>query len=122
MKESDLTYDWSKFPGSKRADSPSSTHIEDESLRDGLQGTHATRPSIDEQKHFLELLTELGVEYANIGFPASGERQKSDASKLVHHTIQKGLNLYLTCATRALRQDIKPIAEISDENGDFPIE
>ena len=124
MKEANLVYDWSKYSSAKRKNlqGRSHTYIEDESLRDGLQGTSATRPGVEEQKIFLEFLTELGIEYANIGFPASGERQKIEASELVRHTIQNGLNIALTCATRALREDIKPILDISVSNGDFPLE
>ena len=125
MKESELTYDWSKHPGNVTdfpKNSNAHVNIQDESSRDGLQGTSATKPTVYEQKNFLEFLTVLGVEYANIGFPSSSERQKREASELVRYRIQKGLRLSLTCATRALQKDIEPIVDISAANGDFPLE
>ena len=63
MKETNLVYDWSKYSSVKRRNlqGRSHTYIEDESLRDGLQGTSATRPGVEEQKIFLEFLTELGI-------------------------------------------------------------
>lgn len=126
MKETELIFNWAKFDQAKplpKTDSPNPhVDIDDESLRDGLQGTQAMRPSIEEQKFFLELLEDLGIEHADIGFPASDERQKEAVATLVKHRIQKGLQLSLSCAARALEEDIKSLIEISVATGDFPLE
>ncbi|HEY5600741.1 MAG TPA: LeuA family protein [Patescibacteria group bacterium] len=121
MKESDLLFDWSNYPQDEIV-VKKHIDIDDETLRDGLQGAQATRPSVEEQKVFLEFLDQLGVEHADIGIPNGDLRQKEEVISLIKHKVLKGLNITLSCASRALKVDVDNLAEISSKTGDFPLE
>lgn len=117
----ELIFDWNK------ADLPFSTpcnftgegiKVQDETLRDGLQAAHLKRhPSVELKKRILNIDSELGVESANLGFPASNEQQRNDVIDLARFVRDQKLGLRLTCATRTLSEDIKHIIEASEIAG-----
>lgn len=105
-----LVHDWNGTIGYR-------THINEETLRDGLQAPSARMPTPEQKAYLLSLMDRLGIEAACIGFPASSRKMAEDADYLVRHTQREGLKLQLAGAARTLIADIEPIVELSQKHG-----
>lgn len=115
LEASDLVYDWKKghrYPW---------VALQDETLRDGLQGSYVTHPTIEQKQILLHLMDEIGINGADIGFPSSDDRQLNDVIELVRYKQRNGLRISLSCAGRTVDSDIYPIIQASEVAG-APIE
>lgn len=128
MKEKNGIYDWSKHievvkSENGKPDQTSRVEIDDETLRDGLQGTQIEQhPSTEEKKIYLEWASRF-VEHADIGFPGSEEEHQQEILELIKHSIARRLEITLSCAARgAASEDVKPIVDISEALGGYPLE
>ncbi len=121
MNEHDLIYDWNVA-----GEQPSRPHdrkieFDDETLRDGLQSPSVKDPSIDEKIRILHLMNDLGIDTADIGLPGAGPHVQKTVRRLAAEIRDSKLAIRANCAARTHVNDIRPIAEISQEIG-IPIE
>jgi isopropylmalate/homocitrate/citramalate synthase len=91
--------------------------LDDETLRDGLQSPSVRTPTIDEKLRILHLMTDLGIECADIGLPGAGAHVVRDVERLVREIVAEKLPIRPNCAARTVVADIKPIAEIAQRTG-----
>jgi 2-isopropylmalate synthase len=115
-----LIYDWNiveptvKAPGRRIS-------FDDETLRDGLQSPSVSEPSVEKKLELLHLMNDLGIETADIGLPGAGGTHASGVERLAREIADKKLKIRANCAARTHRNDIIPVAEISQRVG-IPIE
>ena len=64
-KEQEFLYDWNLI-GEVESKSPSVVEIDDETLRDGLQGPSVRQPKLDEKIEILHKMETLGIDAADI--------------------------------------------------------
>src|SRR4051812_27254655 len=93
----------------------------DETLRDGLQSPSVRAPSIDQKLRILHLLDRIGIDTADIGLPGAGPHVVRDAERLAREIADARLSVRANCAARTRIDDIRPIAEITQQPG-VPIE
>jgi 2-isopropylmalate synthase len=120
IMEQGLIHDWNSYAGPEIPPGRQVT-LDDETLRDGLQGPSVRNPSIDEKIEILYLMEGLGIESANIGLPGAGPRAFADTEALAREIVQSRMKIRPNCAARTHRNDIQPIIEISERVG-IPIE
>ena len=79
-----LIHDWNRVgpaPSRYRA-----VELDDETLRDGLQGPSVRAPSTDVKKRLLHLMDELGIDSADIGLPGASPRARAEIVALARET------------------------------------
>jgi len=115
----DLVYDWNAvgnpFRPSRRIE------LDDETLRDGLQGPSVTDPPIAMKVKILHAMDALGIDTADVGLPGAGPRAVEDVTALCREIVASKLKIRPNCAARTMIRDVEPIARISQEVG-IPIE
>ncbi|RMH16409.1 MAG: 2-isopropylmalate synthase [Gemmatimonadetes bacterium] len=118
MDERELIYDWNT--ASDQAfdwSSVGEVQLDDETLRDGLQNPSVVDPPIDTKIRLLHLMDELGIHTADIGLPGAGPRAVEAVTALAREIVDAGLSIRPNCAARTVVQDVRPIAEISQQVG-----
>src|SRR5438128_11182550 len=120
MSVSELIYDWNTVE--PQLHKPE-RHIgfDDETLRDGLQSPSVCEPSVEEKIELLHLMNELGIDTADIGLPGAGGTHAAGVEMMAREIADKKMKIRPNCAARTHRNDIIPIAEISQRAG-IPIE
>lgn len=116
----ELIYDWNE----KERRGPllrKPPRFVDESIRDGIQSPSVRDPSIDEKKHLLRLMDQLGIQCVNLGLPGAGKRAQEDVEQLLRFIVEEKLELVPNCAARTVAADIEPIIDISQRVG-VPLE
>ena len=115
----DLIHDWN---GVGEATRPKG-HIalDDETLRDGLQGPSVVDPPIETKKAILHAMDRLGIDTADVGLPGAGPRAVADVTALCKEIVGSRLAIRPNCAARTVIRDIEPILRISSAVG-VPIE
>ncbi len=120
MSVTELIYDWNTVdPSLIKPD----RHVgfDDETLRDGLQSPSVCEPTIEKKIELLHLMNELGIDTADIGLPGAGGTHAAGVETMAREIADKKLRIRPNCAARTHRNDIAPIAEISQRAG-IPIE
>ena len=120
MSVSELIYDWNQInpqlhlPG---------RHIgfDDETLRDGLQSPSVCEPPVEKKIEMLHLMNDLGIDTADIGLPGAGGTHAAGVEMMAREIADQKLRIRPNCAARTHKNDIIPIAEISQRAG-IPIE
>jgi isopropylmalate/homocitrate/citramalate synthase len=113
---SELIYDWNKIePQLQKPD----RHIgfDDETLRDGLQSPSVCEPPVEKKIELLHLMDALGIDTADIGLPGAGGTHAAGVELMAREIADKKLKIRPNCAARTHRNDIAPIAEISQRAG-----
>src|SRR5207302_189954 len=82
-----LVYDWNRDARSARADYRV-VELDDETLRDGLQGPSVRNPPLDVKKRLLQLMDALGIDTADIGLPGASERARTEIVALARETTK----------------------------------
>lgn len=120
MTIDELVYDWNTIDPSF---SPPNRHIgiDDETLRDGLQSPSVCEPQVEQKLELLHLMEALGIDTADIGLPGAGGTHAAGVERLAREIAEQKLKIRPNCAARTHRNDIVPIAEISQRVG-IPIE
>ncbi len=121
MREDELIYDWNRSEGTFDYSTRRHVELDDETLRDGLQSPSVLDPSIDVKIEILHLMSQLGIDTADIGLPGAGPRAVADVRALALEIARNKLPIGANCAARTVRADVEPIARISQEAG-IPIE
>ena len=113
MQEKNLIYDWNLL------NKPNLTSVElcDETLRDGIQSPSIIDPQLEHKLELITIMDKLKITIANIGLPAASTRNYDDVLSIAKFVKKNNLAIKLNCAGRTLVQDIKPIAQISQEAG-----
>ena len=73
----DLIYDWNRDGRVARADYRA-VELDDETLRDGLQGPSVRNPPLEVKIRLLHLMDELGIDSADIGLPGASVRAREE--------------------------------------------
>jgi 2-isopropylmalate synthase len=122
MDRSTLLYDWNIAGGAETFEwARARVAVQDETLRDGAQGASVIDPPVADKRTLLHLTAALGVQSANLGFPAAGSRAAADVQALALEIAAARLPLTATCAARTIVEDIRPILDITQTSG-VPIE
>jgi 2-isopropylmalate synthase len=114
-----LIYDWNRAGSDPAPRAP--VQLDDETLRDGIQGPSVVDPGIAEKQELLLLMDALGIDTADIGLPGAGARAVEDVTALSTFIRDRKLKLKANCAARTIQKDVEPIARISQKVG-IPIE
>ncbi len=120
MERDELIYDWN-LKGDHPPRPPQTIHLNDETLRDGLQSPSAATPRLDEMVAHLHNCAAVGIHALNIGLPGAGPHVERQVEALAREIRDSKLPLFPNCAARTVRQDIEPIARVSQKIG-IPIE
>lgn len=121
MDEQTLIYDWNQSEGTFDWSRVGTVHLDDETLRDGLQNPSVVDPSTEDKIRLLHLMDRLGIHTADIGLPGAGPRAVEAVTALAREIAEAGLSIQANCAARTVVADVEPIAEISQRVG-IPIE
>ena len=116
MSVSELIYDWNTIE--PQLQKPG-RHIgfDDETLRDGLQSPSVCEPPVEKKIELLHLMDALGLDTADIGLPGAGGTHAAGVEAMAREIVDKKLKIRPNCAARTHRNDIIPIAEISQRAG-----
>lgn len=114
--KTELIHDWNSYAG---PEIPAGRRVmlNDETLRDGLQNPSVRDPSIGEKIEILHLMEDLGIDTVNIGLPGAGPRAVADTEALAREIVNSRMKIRPNCAARTVKNDIKPIVEISERVG-----
>lgn len=99
MSELDgLIYDWNRDARVARADYRR-VELDDETLRDGLQGPSVRNPPLEVKVRLLRLMDELGIESADIGLPGASPRARDEIVALAKATKRLRITPNVACRT-----------------------
>src|SRR5207244_12531756 len=116
MSELDeLIYDWNQDGRAARADYRA-VELDDETLRDGLQGPSVRNPPLEVKKRLLHLMDQLGIDSADIGLPGASPQARASIVALAKETT-KLKHLRPNCAIRTHPDDVRAAIEASTEAG-----
>ena len=120
MSVSELIYDWNTVEPQLRKPE---RHLgfDDETLRDGLQSPSVCEPTVEKKIELLHLMEALGIDTADIGLPGAGGTHAASVELMAREIADKKMKIRPNCAARTHKNDIVPIAEISQRAG-IPIE
>lgn len=107
----ELLYSWN----SVASESIRGVEIEDDSLRDGLQGAFVKRPTLEQKVELLRLAAEIGVQGAVLGFPASSPQELTECRLLVRAIEEHRLPLMPRLLGRARVSDLEPLVALHHE-------
>ena len=110
-----LVYDWNQDGRAARADYRA-PELDDETLRDGLQGPSVRNPPLDVKKRLLHLMDDLGIDSADIGLPGASPQARAAIVELARETT-KLRRLRPNCAVRTHPADVEGAIAASVESG-----
>src|SRR2546423_9208991 len=114
-----LIYDWKRDGRAARADYRA-VELDDETLRDGLQGPSIRNPPLDVKRHLLHLMDELGINSADVGLPGASPQARATVVALAKETTRLK-RLRPNMAIRTHPDDVRAAIEASTDAG-IPIE
>ena len=82
-----LIYDWNRDGRAVKADYRA-VELDDETLRDGLQGPSVRNPPLEVKKRLLHLMDQLGIDSADIGLPGASDRARAEIVALARETTK----------------------------------
>ncbi len=115
-KEREYFYDWN-LVGEATTTRPEVVELDDETLRDGLQGPSVRQPNLDEKIEILHRMDALGIHAANIGYAGTDPRVVDHVVALAEEIGREGLSMAPNCAGRTHAADILPIGEAQQRSG-----
>src|SRR3954470_13235335 len=115
MKQHHLIHDWNTKQAALKPGKR--VLLNDESLRDGLQSPSVKDPTIEQKIEILHLMEGLGINMLDIGLPRAGPRAYADVERLAREIASAKLKIKPNCAARTHKNDITPVAEISQKTG-----
>src|SRR3989442_14882861 len=95
--------------------------LDDETLRDGLQGPSVTDPPIEAKGRILRAMDALGIDTADVGLPGAGPKAVADSTALCRQIAEEKLSIRPNCAARTMARALEPIARIASSAG-IPVE
>ncbi len=115
-RERELLHDWNLI-GEDEIAKPGTVEIDDETLRDGLQSPSVRQPDLSEKLEILHHIEALGIDAADIGYPAASPTVLDHVVALAEEIGNEGLNVEPNCAGRTHATDIMPISEAQQRSG-----
>ena len=109
-----LIYDWNRDGRAARADYRA-VELDDETLRDGLQGPSVRDPPLEVKIRLLHLMDELGIDSADIGLPGASPQARRSIVALAKET--KRLRITPNVAVRTHVADITFAIETAVASG-----
>lgn len=109
-----LIYDWNRDGRAAPVDYRA-VEIDDETLRDGLQGPSVRNPPLEVKIRLLHLMDALGIESADIGLPGASPQARATIVALAKETTR--LRITPNVAVRTHPADIQGAIEASVEAG-----
>ena len=109
-----LVYDWNRDGRAARADYRA-VELDDETLRDGLQGPSVRNPPLAVKLRLLHLMDQLGIESADIGLPGASAQAREAIVALAKETTKLRITPNVACRTHPA--DITGAIEASVEAG-----
>jgi len=110
-----LIYDWNRDGRAARADYRA-VELDDETLRDGLQGPSVRNPPLAVKVRLLHLMDALGIDSADIGLPGASPQARETIVALAKETA-KLRHLRPNCAVRTHPTDIAGAVRASVDSG-----
>ena len=110
-----LVYDWNRDGRAAKADYRA-VQLDDETLRDGLQGPSVRNPPLEVKKRLLHVMDALGIDSADIGLPGASERARSEIVALARETT-KLKTLRPNMALRTHPADVRAAIDAAAEAG-----
>jgi 2-isopropylmalate synthase len=115
MSELDgLVYDWNRDGRAADADYRT-VELDDETLRDGLQGPSIRNPPLEVKLRLLHLMDELGIHSVDIGLPGASSRAREEIVALAKETTKLRLAPNVACRTHPA--DINSAIHAAVESG-----
>lgn len=115
----ELIYDWNLVDAPERP--KRRIMVTDESLRDGLQSPSVIQPEIQDKVYLLYLMSDLGIDAADLGLCGAGEKFKYHVTVLAREIVKQKMNIQPQSAARSVVSDIAPIVDVSEDVG-VPLE
>ncbi|WKZ42636.1 MAG: LeuA family protein [Anaerolineales bacterium] len=115
----ELIYDWNLVEAPNMP--TKRVMVADETLRDGLQSPSVIHPEIQDKVYLLYLMSDLGVDAADLGLCGAGEKFKYHVSVLAKEIVNQKMAIQPQSAARTVISDIAPIVDVSEEAG-IPVE
>ena len=109
-----LVYDWNRDGRVARPDYRS-VELDDETLRDGLQGPSVRNPPLEVKNRLLQLMDQLGIDSADIGLPGASAQARETVVALAKETAK--LRITPNVAVRTHPADITGAIEAAVESG-----
>src|SRR3989440_10955197 len=91
--------------------------FDDETLRDGLQSPSVGEPTVEKKMELLPLREALSIDPADIGLPGAGGTHAAGVEMMAREIAHQKLKIRPNCAARPHKNDIIPIAELSQLAG-----
>lgn len=124
-KEIPGIYRWAKHEGVDRPikEPVTPVMIDDETLRDGLQGVQIDiHPTSGQKKIYVGEASKF-AEHFDIGYPGSEIEHQKEIEDLIRHSVRRGLKVSFSSAARAsVKGDLVPIVGLSDRLDGYPLE
>lgn len=120
MDHRDLIYDWNRAEGFSFRHKPN-FHLNDETLRDGLQSPSIKDPTVEEKIELLHLMEDLSLDAAALGLPGAGGRASDDITRLCQEIARGKMRISPNVAVRTVISDLEPVVEIQQRAG-IPVE
>ena len=111
----ELIYDWNRDGRAARADYRA-VQLDDETLRDGLQGPSVRNPPLEVKKRLLQLMDQLGIDTADIGLPGASDRARAEIVALAKETT-KLRTLRPNMALRTHPADVAAAIRVAEQAG-----
>lgn len=87
--------------------------IEDDTLREGLQGPFAPRTTFEQKTETMRLLDAVGVDYAVLGYPAISAEEADQCRRMVQVIDAENLGMRPLFLARTHVKDLEPIVALS---------
>src|SRR5436309_6327750 len=114
-----LIYDWNRDGRAARADYRA-VELDDETLRDGLQGPSVRNPPLELNKRHHHLLDDIGIHTADNALPEASPQARATIVELAKET-KKLKRLRPNIAIRTHPDDVRAAIEVATEAG-IPVE
>lgn len=115
----ELIYDWNLVDAPERP--KQHIMVTDETLRDGLQSPSVIQPEIQDKVYLLYLMSDLGINAADLGLCGAGEKFKYHVAVLAREIVSQKMAIQPQSAARTVVTDIQAIVDVSEDAG-IPIE
>ncbi|HEX9269463.1 MAG TPA: 2-isopropylmalate synthase, partial [Candidatus Limnocylindria bacterium] len=109
-----LIYDWNRDGRAAPVDFRA-VELDDETLRDGLQGPSVRNPPLEVKLRLLHLMDALGIESADIGLPGASAQAREAIVALAKETAK--LRITPNVAVRTHPADIAGAIEVAVASG-----
>ncbi|MCB9762400.1 MAG: hypothetical protein H6739_21565 [Alphaproteobacteria bacterium] len=91
--------------------------IEDDTLRDGLQGAYVRRPDLQERLDLLRLSVACGTDAIMLGFPGASATERAEGHRFIEVIEAEALDVTPRFLARPVPQDLEAIADLNQAAG-----